>query len=59
MFTIADVSILKERFKCRTVEITRLTKIGNKNWEVKALPLIYIRGQVWESEKLRVVRNIE
>ena len=37
----------------------RVTKIGNKNWEVIAPKLIYIKGQIWELAKLRVVRNFE
>ena len=35
------------------------TRIWNKSWKVKASKLIYIKGQIWELTKSRVVRNIE
>ena len=48
-FIIIDVSDLK----------INVTKIGNKNWEVKASKLIYIKEQMWELVKSRAVWNIE
>ena len=32
--------------KLPNVQITRVNKIGNKNWEVKTSKLIYIKGQI-------------
>ena len=40
-------------------EFTRITTIENENWEDKASKFIYIKEQIWESQKLWVVRNIE
>ena len=37
----------------------RLTTLENENWEEKKSKFIYIKGQIWESTKLRLVRNIE
>ena len=37
----------------------RVTTLENKNWEEKESKFIYVKGQIWESAKLRVVRNIE
>ena len=35
----------------------RLTTLENENWEESEF--IHIKGQIWESTKLRLVRNIE
>ena len=37
----------------------RVITIKNENWEDKASKFIYIKREIWESAKLRVVRNIE
>ena len=37
----------------------RVATSENENWEEKESKFIYIKGQIWESAKLRVVRNIE
>ena len=57
---MVDVSNLKinERSNVERPKL-RVTKIGNENWEVKASKLIYIKKQIRELEKLRIVWNIE
>ena len=40
-------------------ELTTVATIGDEHSEDEALKLIYIKGQIWESAKLQVVRNIE
>ena len=55
----------KRTFKWRPIELSTVTTIESENSielkiEIdKALKFIYIEGQVWESAKLQVVRNIE
>ena len=58
-FRIANISNLKIN-EWWNVEQPNLrdTTIENENWADKASKLFYIKGQIWESEKLRVVRNI-
>ena len=57
---MANISSLKfnERSNVEQSNL-RVTTIEIENWEDKASKFIYIEGQIWESAKLRVVRNIE
>ena len=41
-------------FECRTPELTRVNKIGNKNLEVKASKLIYIGAEYRMDENLPI-----
>ena len=57
---MANISNLKinERSNVERPNL-QVTTIENENWEDKASKFIYIKGQIWESSKLRIVRNIE
>ena len=37
----------------------RITTTENENWEDKPSKFIYVKGELWESAKLRVEPNIE
>ena len=57
---MSEVSNLKINERSNIVRSNlRVTLIENKNWEIEALKLIYMQGQIWELAKLRVVWNIE
>ena len=57
---MADIMNLKinERSNVEQPNL-RVTTIDNENWEDEASKFIYIKREIWESAKLRVVRNIE
>ena len=57
---MANISNLKINERSN-VELPNLqvTTIENENWEDKVSKFIHIKGQIWESAKLREVRNIE
>ena len=57
---MADISNLKinERSNIEQLNL-RVTTIENENWEDKALKFIYLEGQILESAKLLVLRNME
>ena len=44
---MSDSKILECTFyKCKTAKLTSVTKIGNKNLEITASKLIYIKPQI-------------
>ena len=57
---MADILNLKI-YERSNVEWSKLqvTTLENENWEEKEKNFIYIKGRMWESEKFRVVQNIE
>ena len=59
-FKMANISNFKinERSNVERLNL-RVTTIRNENWEDKASKFFQIKGQISESPKLRMVRNIE
>ena len=59
-FRMANISNLKINESSNVERPNwRVTTVENENWEDKASKFIYFKRQIWESVKLRVVRNIE
>ena len=57
MANISNLKI-KERSNVEWPNL-RVSTVQNENWKPKESKFIHIEGQIWESAKLRVVRNIE